>query len=415
MTASQLLFIVVTNIIVIRANLVVPRCVGTFASWVAPAPPPSSATGSPPPAYVGGGRASNPQSRRAPSSRINLANIRDDDGNDDADGGRRGGGGANVDVDDDRSSTAGGGRIPFIIQNIGRGNKDEIDEIVKLCIDVFFNDGGAWDHDDDEVVIGTNGIVGNGRGRSRRAAMTPWKAMQLAYLRKFQTGDILARNAFRRDQLVDLIIARRVHPVVYGGGTTVMNGNGGDVIDDVRRIYNVDTTKASPNVTYRTGEIIGYCEVSEKNFGLGDNYVNDNNNGRRRRKDADKSTRPYLSNLSVVEGARKSGIGSRLLDACVQAVRDWDGNYTEIVLQVEEDNPIAIQFYKRRGWEFVFADPTCRRYDTSGIFLRETRITKYAMVKRLDNDFGNRVQNERESDIVGSQFRQRLRSSFFVQ
>jgi ribosomal protein S18 acetylase RimI-like enzyme len=118
----------------------------------------------------------------------------------------------------------------------------------------------------------------------------------------------------------------------------------------------------------------------------------------------------------VVEGARGSGIGSELLDASVRAVRNWNANHTEIVLQVEEDNPIAIQFYKRRGWEFVFADPTCRRYDTSGIFLRETRVTKYAMVKRLDDeDVGNRDEIEKASNLVGSQFLQRLRSSFFVQ
>ena len=31
-------------------------------------------------------------------------------------------------------------RIPYVIQKIGRGNKREIDEITRLCIDVFFNE-----------------------------------------------------------------------------------------------------------------------------------------------------------------------------------------------------------------------------------------------------------------------------------
>jgi hypothetical protein len=59
-----------------------------------------------------------------------------------------------------------------------------------------------------------------------------------------------------------------------------------------------------------------------------------------------------------------------------------------MVLQVEEDNTDAIRFYKKRGWQFVYADPTCRRYDTSGFFLKESRITKYAMVKQIGSDRG---------------------------
>ena len=346
--------------------------------------------------------------RRRSSSSLRLWNW----GNGDV---RDGGGGVEGDCDDRR-------RVPFVIQNIGRGKRDEIEEIVRLCIDVFFNDDKRGDD--------------RGSGRTMTTNMntmtTPWKEMQLAYLRNFQTGDILARNAFRKDQLVDLIVARRVYPVIDGtDASTTTNGrivgDGGDVIDDVGRICNADAlpiaSSASGTTFYRTGEIIGYCEVSEKNFGLGDNYDNDNgsrsrsHSRSRRTKDGNGSMRPYLSNLSVVECARGSGIGSELLDACVQAVRDWNANHTEIVLQVEEDNPNAIQFYKRRGWEFVFADPTCRRYDTSGIFLRETRVTKYAMVKRLDDDDGGgtRDENEKATDVVGSQFLRRLRSSFFVQ
>merc|ERR1719310_2647087 len=86
-----------------------------------------------------------------------------------------------------------------------------------------------------------------------------------------------------------------------------------------------------------------------------------------------------------MESARQSGIGSRLVDACEEAVLDWDAGHKEIALQVEEDNQSAIQFYKKRGYEYVFSDPTCKRYDTSGFFLKENKVTKFAMIKKLEN------------------------------
>lgn len=355
----RVLLFVVTNI-VIRANGVTSR--RTITSWV-DVPPVLRSTS---------------------SASIHLANW----GNN-AEG--RKDNSINVDDDNRAQASTQGRRVPFIIQNIGRGKNSEIDEIVRLCIDVFFNE--------------QEDVAANGEGGKKQ--VTPWKALQLAYLRNFQTGDILARNAFQQDQLVDLIVARRVYPVPSG---TKINGNREGFIDDVTRIYNAErpTSTNGGEVMYSTGEIIGYCEVSEKNFGLGDNFET------RRRKDATKMPRPYLSNLSVVEGARNSGVGSKLLDACEEAVRNWKANHTEIVLQVEEDNPTAIQFYKARGWEFVFADPTCRRYDTSGFFLRESRITKYAMIKRLDA-VGNLGKTPEKASDIRSSLIQKLRSSFFVQ
>ncbi len=343
-------------------------------------------------------------------------------------GGREDNGIDDVDGDDyrveDASMRGGGGRrraVPFLIQNIGRGTKSEIDEIVRLCIDVFFNE----EEEEDAVVAAAAAANGDGGKKSRQVVTPPWKAVQLAYLRKFQTGDILARNAFQQDQLVDLIVARRVYPVVPPGGGTRINVNREDIVDDVRRIYNAEpptTTSFTSGggggvttATYRMGEIIGYCEVSEKNFGLGDNF--DETRRRRRGKDDTKTTRPYLSNLSVAGTARNSGVGSRLLDAGERAVRNWkNANHTEIVLQVEEDNQNAIRFYKRRGWEFVFADPTCRRYDTSGFFLRECRVTKYAMIKRLNTVGEDRGKEDTDNaSNLGSSLIQKLRSSFFVQ
>ena len=278
-------------------------------------------------------------------------------------------------------------RIPFVIQKIGRGNQLEIEEITRMCIDVFFNE---------QKDATTNNNIG---GDKKQVA--PRKSLQLAYLQSFQKGDILARNAFKQDQLVDLIVARRVYPI---SDTTKVNGNQVNFIDDESQIYNVE----NGDYRYRTGEIIGYCEVAEKNFGLGGSFnTNGGNSG--------ETPRPYLSNLSVVEYARQSGVGTRLLDAGEEAVLSWNAGHTEIVLQVEEDNPTAVQFYKRRGYEFVFADPTCRRFDTSGFFLKETRITKYALIKRLDDTMTNGSNGDEGESDAASSFIQRLRNSFFVQ
>ena len=166
---------------------------------------------------------------------------------------------------------------------------------------------------------------------------------------------------------------------------------------------------------YVTGEIIGYVEVMEKQFGLGGNFNNEkpkpiinNRKKKKKKKQSGEKPRPYLGNLSVVSYARKSGIGSKLVETCEKVVLSWNRGHTEIVLQVEDDNKSAIQFYKRRGYEFVYADPTCRRFDTSGFILKETRVTKYAMLKRLP--VANQSKDEEASDIG-----QKLKGFFFAQ
>lgn len=302
---------------------------------------------------------------------------------------------------DDQSSSTNDTRqrVPFIIQRLGRGTKKEVDEITQLCVDVFFNE-------QDDVP-----------NNSDKNPVAPWKAVQLAYLRNYQRGDILSRNAFKKDQLVDLIVARRVYSV---DASTNLNANAKLIEDNNDQIFNADQLPAGGvESKLVAGEIIGYCEMMEKKFDLGGNFegepeeVKANDNETEEEKEVEEKLRPYLGNLSVVKYARRSGVGSKLMDEGEQVVREWDAGHTEIVLQVEEDNPSAIQFYKRRGWEFVFADPTCRRYDTSGFFLKESRITKYAMIKRLDEQ--NADQNgSREAKNTGESLMDKLRNSFFV-
>jgi ribosomal protein S18 acetylase RimI-like enzyme len=269
-------------------------------------------------------------------------------------------------------------RIPYVIQKIGRGNKREIDEITRLCIDVFFNE-------QTENAVKTP------------QRMTPWKAVQLAYLRNSQAGDILTRNAFRKNQLVDIIVARRVYRVMANEEMK----NAKFIQQSADQIYNKEELSLNDEVQTKLvlGDVIGYCEVIEKNFGLGDNISSG-------------KPLPYLANLSVSKFARQSGVGSKLLEVSEEVVRDWNVGHTRMVLQVEEDNTDAIQFYKKRGWEFVYADPTCRRFDTSGFFLKESRITKYAMVKQLET---NKFDEDKpgQGKQSGTHF-QKLKDLWFV-
>ena len=280
----------------------------------------------------------------------------------------------------DDSTKRGQSKVPFIIQRIGRGDEEQIEKIAAMCVDVFFNPSMSGE-----------------ASRPSASKNTPaWRSLQLAYLRSAQIGDMRARRAFKKESRVDLIVARRIEqrpPAEIEEHCEVMGTN------NMTEIYNSEQLSTAENGEVLVlGPIIGYCEVSERKFGLGKGY-NDTN------------ARPYLSNLSVIESARQSGIGSRLVDACEEAVLDWDAKHTEIALQVEEDNKSAIQFYKKRGYEYVFSDPTCKRYDTSGFFLKENKVTKFAMIKRLEN------RRERRGEVRDDppSLVDRLRNSFFVQ
>ena len=273
--------------------------------------------------------------------------------------------------------------VSYVIQKIGRGNKKEIDELTRLCIDVFFN------KETRNRIPTITGKTGQG--------VTPWKALQLAYLRNSQAGDIFARNAFKKDQMVEIIVARRVYRA-----SDVEGGKKITYVKQNQQIYNNDELFATDDMQTKfvLGEIIGYCEVIEKNFGLGEKLSSG-------------KPLPYLANLSVSKYARQSGVGSKLLDTSEEIVRDWDSGHTTMVLQVEEDNKDAIRFYKKRGWEFVYADPTCRRFDTSGFFLKESRITKYAMVKKLETTEDSK-ENESEREKVSKSSAQKLKQLWFV-
>ena len=119
------------------------------------------------------------------------------------------------------------------------------------------------------------------------------------------------------------------------------------------------------------GGLLGFCEITQRPYGLGEGIATG----------AD-PVRPILTNLAVSRKARTLGIGSKLLDRCERHVaRNW--NMNEIVLEVEDYNTQALNFYVKRGYEVLYADPASRRFDVGGLVLRKVRCTRQILRKNL--------------------------------
>lgn len=229
--------------------------------------------------------------------------------------------------------------IPFIIERLPvRPANDQIfDDVADMCIEVFFNDNNS---------------------------KVPWKALQLAYLRSLQSSDLRYRH-LQTSQPHCMVVARRVVPPSISNNS---NSKSQPLIVDFSNVYHL----SAPEEDWVRGEILGFCEVTERTFGI--------TNLR-----SSKPLRPVLTNLSVRADARQAGIGSKLVDACEDAVLEWNTNHKEVILEVEEDNKKAFQFYKRRGYQVMFEDPACRRYNTNGIWLAKEQCTKICMGKDLSS------------------------------
>lgn len=230
--------------------------------------------------------------------------------------------------------------------------------------------------------------------RHNNIESSPWKEVQLSYLRTIQMADLRRRRA--KDVTTNaMFVAYRVEeasPHAARSQPLILNWK------DIHNSHVLPGTDASMTDYVRT-EIVGFCEVSMVPFGLVPNsvrgpaleheyvYDDDNSNSERlvskRARKADTFSRPVLTNLSVKIEARTSGVGSKLLEACERtAAIDW-GKY-EMVLEVEDDNQAARRWYQKRGYRVLFSDPSCRRYDVSGLYLKKVSCTRQVMRKPLN-------------------------------
>mmetsp|Transcript_9416 Transcript_9416/g.26443 ORF Transcript_9416/g.26443 Transcript_9416/m.26443 type:complete len:322 (+) Transcript_9416:111-1076(+) len=240
--------------------------------------------------------------------------------------------------------------LPFAVTKVQKDGQDDMQDVSEMCVEVFFNEENS------------SNLL---------------KQMQLAYLRNLQYGD-LRMKFFTSDAQSDLFMARQVIPA-----SQAPSNRGAKPLDVTKtKIYNAKYLDNSKEDDFVLGEVLGFVEVTEKRFRLGEQYestgsFSEGDDQRLR------DVRPFLSNLSVREDARKSGVGSALVDACEDAIQQWPRQYSEIVLQVEDQNQLARKFYEKRGYTALFADPACRRFDTNGLILRRVPTTKVAMRKLL--------------------------------
>jgi len=239
--------------------------------------------------------------------------------------------------------------LPFVITKVQKDGQDDMQEVSEMCVEVFFNEDNS--------------------------SSLP-RQMQLAYLRNLQYGD-LRMKFFTSDAQSDLFMARLVVPASQGPSSRAKP------LDVTKtKIYNAKYVDNSQDDDFVLGDVLGFVEVNEKRFRLGEQYES---TGSFSEGDDEmlRDVRPFLSNLSVREDARKSGVGSALVDMCEDAIQKWPRQYSEIVLQVEDDNVLARKFSEKRGYTALFADPACRRFDTNGLLLRRVPTTKVAMRKLL--------------------------------
>jgi GNAT superfamily N-acetyltransferase len=184
-------------------------------------------------------------------------------------------------------------------------------------------------------------------------------------LKALQTGD-LRRRRERYPQTNEMFLAYQVEPASNGAAMTQ------PLILDLDQVHNFPPyARKSNNQEYVRGDLLGFCEITQRAYGLG------------RQIDETEMMRPVLTNLAVSRTARKLGIGSQLLDECEgHAARQWKLN--EMVLEVEDYNTRALDFYGKRGYNVVFSDPASRRFDVGGLVLRKVRCTRNILRKTLE-------------------------------
>ncbi|KAL3920007.1 MAG: hypothetical protein SGILL_003469 [Bacillariaceae sp.] len=155
-----------------------------------------------------------------------------------------------------------------------------------------------------------------------------------------------------------------------------------------RKRGNDDDNHDDDDECFVRGNLLGFVEITQRPYGIGKQndaqnkeiFVNADGTSTNAEVSEPRPLRPVLTNLAVRQDVRKYGIGSKLLDACERHVkRNWRLN--EMILEVEDYNSQALEFYRKRGYDVLFSDPASRRYDVHGLWLRKVRCRRDIMRK----------------------------------
>jgi len=260
----------------------------------------------------------------------------------------------------------------FIIENISESPpfSDTIFRTISdLCIDVFFK----------ELLDPS----GNGN-------INFVKEWQINYLKTLQAGD-LRRRRERFSDTNEMFLAYEVKRVT---GMTAVLSQPLLLDDELLKVCNRERIRDEEDDDdyYVRGDLLGFVEITQRPYGLG-NTLESSSSSEIVATEYDTLSgsindipmRPVLTNLAVLRGARRYGIGSKLVDACEKHVcKRW--NMNEIVLEVEDYNTKGVEFYRRRGFEILFSDPASRRYDiNSSFWLKKVRCRREIMRKVYKN------------------------------
>jgi ribosomal protein S18 acetylase RimI-like enzyme len=268
-------------------------------------------------------------------------------------------------------------KIPFIIEEVPtHANNALYFKIANMCIEAFFNDGPS-----DQFT-------------------PPWKSYQLASLRRMQEVDLRVRRRSHTDTNF-MLIARQVIPAEPGMAQYT------PLLLNLNSVVHANLLKGEDFVR---GDVLGFVEVTQRPYGIGGT---DSVKDIKSRNAKYNLKRPILTNLSVTYEARKSGVGSKLLERSEEeVVRRW--NMPEMILEVEDDNANALAFYEKRGYKVLFEDPTCRKFNLEGLWLQQVRCTRLIFRKDL-SPFALAVEasNVKEAQNFGSRVMQRIRERVF--
>jgi ribosomal protein S18 acetylase RimI-like enzyme len=234
------------------------------------------------------------------------------------------------------------------------------------------------------------------------------KELQIGYLKNLQAADLQRRRERFKDTN-EMFLAYEVKKV--SGTSTAMLTQPLLLDDELKNdVHNLDTKKKGiirnddfdidNDDYYVRGDLLGFVEITQRPYGLGSSSALESSSSSEKEIVTteeystslsgagiinDRPMRPVLTNLAVLKGARRSGIGSKLVDACEKHVRkDW--NMNEIILEVEDYNTKGLEFYQKAGFDVLFSDPASRRYDIdSGLWLKKVRCRREIMRKVYNN------------------------------
>ena len=227
-----------------------------------------------------------------------------------------------------------------------------------------------------------------------------------------QAGD-LRRRRQRYPNSNKMLIVYEVLPTNNNSGLWKRQ----PLILDLDQVQNLASDVRNSGQEFVKGRPLGFCEITQRPYGLGGRIRDDGSNKKKKNDEVNSENnendaptslqqklrkrqerlqkqkqkqvitmRPVLTNLAVSLKARKSGIGSKLVEECEQHVmKRW--NQKEIILEVEDFNEKALNFYKKRGYNVLFSDPASRRYDVTGVLLKKIRCTREIMRKSLSSPF----------------------------